>query len=209
VHDLKNLAGRLAILCHNLDAHYNDPMFKVTALDVLDDTVLHLKKLAGDLRDHEGRVIIKLRVDLTQVLRDALADQRPDLAEAVELFDRLEPVPAIWGDALLLRLAFAGTIENALQAMDGHGRLSVRTRLTNRAGSPRAVVEIADDGPGMSEEFLKERLFSPIESAKADGLGLGVYSIRQVAALHGATVRVRSAEGAGTRVRFSFPADGD
>jgi len=207
VHDLKNLAGRLAALVQNLGAHYDDPLFKGTALGVLDDTVMQLRRLAGDLRSHDGRVIIKLKVDLNKVLTDALEYTRPDLSGQVNVIEGFSEIPTIWGDALLLRQAFTCAIENALAAMRHRGTIAASTRLVLGRKHPRILVEIADDGPGMSEEFLRERLFNPFSTTKDDGLGLGVYTIRQVAALHGGTVRIRSIEGEGTRVRFHFPAE--
>ena len=205
VHDLKNLAGRLAALVQNLGTHYDDPLFKGTALGVLDDTVLQLRRLAGDLRSHDGRVIIKLKVDLNKVLADALGYMRPGLSRHLSLLEHYADVPVIWGDALLLRQAFTCAIENALAAMRGRGTLSVTTHVVRGKREPRIVVEILDDGPGMSEEFLREKLFNPFSTTKEDGLGLGVYTIRQIAILHGGSVRIRSIEGEGTRVRFHFP----
>ena len=206
VHDLKNLAGRLSTLCQNLDAHYADPHFKRSALSVLDATVLHLRRLAGDLREHEDRVIIKLRVDLSHILAEALGDAGVGHERGVVVTETYEPLPLIWGDSYLLRRAFACAIENSVQAMEGRGTLSLRTACLKRGGRPRVVVEIADNGPGMSEEFIRETLFVPFSTTKENGTGLGAYTIRQVAALHGGTVRVRSAYGVGTRLRFHFPA---
>lgn len=208
VHDLKNLAGRLAALGQNLNQHYDDPLFKETARMLLDDTVLHLKRLASDLRNREGRFVIKLRVNVNQVLADALLDTRPDLNANVRVNPQFSDIPQIWGDAYLLRLAFGCAIENALEAMNGRGVLTVRSRLTGRPRSAsRIVVEIADDGSGMSEEFLRDRLFQPFSSTKGDGLGLGVYTIRQVARLHNGIVQIKSAQGAGTLVRFRLPVE--
>jgi len=209
VHDLKNLAGRLAALGENLNHHYDDPLFKESARSLLDDTVLHLKRLASDLRDREGRIIIKLRVDLNQVLADALLDTRPDLEANLRVSIHLSEIPQIWGDAYLLRLAFGCAIENALSAMNKRGVLTIRSVVTGKARRsrrPRIVVEIADDGPGMSSDFLRDRLFQPFSTTKDGGLGLGVYTIRQVARLHEATVQIESAVGTGTLVRFRFPA---
>ncbi len=205
VHDLKNLACRLATLCQNLGQRYDDPLFKATALDVLDDTALHLHRLAKDLRDHEGRVVVKLRVDLSKVLREALRDSRPDLSGGIQLVERYGDLPPIWGDAYLLRRAFACAIENSLEAMKGCGVLSIFTARIRRRDRTRLLAEITDTGPGMSESFLRRRLFRPFSSTKKDGLGLGVYTIRQVAALHGANLRILSGEGLGTCVRFYFP----
>jgi signal transduction histidine kinase len=207
VHDIKNLAGRLAALSRNLDESYQDPLFKPTVIDILDDTVEHLKRLAGDLRDHAGRVTIKLRVDLNEVLHDALMDARPDLAARVHVLEDYSEIPRIWADSFLLRRAFACTMENALEAMGGRGTLSVSTELVRRNGHRRIRVEIEDDGPGMDGEFIRERLFCPFSSTKENGLGLGVYTMAQVARLHGGTVRIASAPDVGTRVRFHFPVE--
>ena len=208
VHDLKNLAGRLGALLQNLDENYDDPLFKATALGVLDNTVLHLKRLASDLREHDSRVIIKLKVDVNGIVEDAVREVRPELAGKIELVESYESIPPIWGDVFLLRCAFACAIENAVEAMQGVGVLALSTACTRRQGRPRIVVEIADTGPGMSEEFIRRVMLEPFASTKQDGMGLGVYTFHQVAALHGGSVRILSREGQGTRVRFHFPAEG-
>jgi nitrogen-specific signal transduction histidine kinase len=59
----------------------------------------------------------------------------------------------------------------------------------------------------MENDFLKDSLFCPFSSTKENGLGLGVYTMSQVANLHGGTVRIASAPGMGTRVRFHFPVE--
>ena len=71
------------------------------------DTVRHLKGLATDLRDREGRLLVKLRVNLNKILEEAMLDVRPDLAGGVEVFLDAAELPAIWGDGFLLRRAFA------------------------------------------------------------------------------------------------------
>jgi signal transduction histidine kinase len=112
----------------------------------------------------------------------------------------------VWGDSFLLRRAFACAIENALEAMGSRGTLWLATTRSRRGGHERVTVEIGDTGPGMSEVFLRERLSRPFASTKEDGLGLGMYTFRQVAHLHGGSARILTTEGVGTRVRFHFPA---
>lgn len=206
VHDIKNLAGRLGLLSQNLESNYDDPMFKGTALDVLCDTVSHLRRLAQDLRDHDSRLVVKLKVDLNQVLFEAASDVRRAPAGALELLECYREIPLVWGDSFLLRRAFSCAIENAIEAMEGRGTLWIATSRARRGSQSRVTVEIGDTGPGMSPEFLRERLFRPFSSTKEDGLGLGVYTFRQVAGLHGGSVRILTTEGVGTRVRFHFPA---
>jgi two-component system C4-dicarboxylate transport sensor histidine kinase DctB len=205
-HDIKNLAGRLAALCQNLNDRFDDPLFRRSTLALLDDTVSHLRRMAADVHDRDGRIMVKLRLDVNSILEGAVLDTRPDLAGEVRLEERYRSIPSIWGDAYLLRRAFACGIENALEAMKGKGRLSVETKSRSRAGRRSVHVEIADDGPGMSDEFMKLRLGTPFSSTKDDGLGLGVYTMAQVAAIHGGSVRIFSAPGRGARVRFTLPA---
>jgi signal transduction histidine kinase len=207
IHDLKNLAGRLAVLCQNLHQRYQDPMFKRSALQVLDGTVLHLRRLASDLREHEDRFLVKLRVDLNVVLESALSGIRSPILRKVELLEDYRDLPRIWGDAYLLRCAFACAIENALEAMGGRGTLLIRTALRRRSSLRRIVVEIADTGPGMSRDFLRGPVWQPFVTTKKEGMGLGVYTMRQVAMLHGGTLRILSREQEGTRVRFHFPVE--
>jgi len=208
VHDLKSLACRLSNLCQNLNSHYEDPLFKQSAVELLDDTVRHLHELAVDLREHEDRVLVKLRTDLNRVLTLALSDARPDLAPKIQVVESYAPLRPIWGDSYLLRRAFACAIENALEAMNGEpGTLTLRTVQRRRGNRGQSLVEIADTGPGMDREFSRRWLFRPFASTKEDGLGLGVYTMRQVALIHGGTVQIRSGNGRGTLVSFRFPGE--
>jgi len=209
VHELKHLASRLQLLNQNLSRRFDDPDFRRSASELVDDTVRQLRRLAGEMHEREGRLMVKLRVDLNEILEDALASCHLGLSDAVELEGCFGDLPLIWGDQFLLRRAFCCTIENALDAMGGRGSLSIHTRLTKRSGTLRIVVEIRDSGPGMSSDFRRQLLAQRFASAKSDGLGLGVYTVRQVAHLHGGTVRIASAPGTGTCIRFSFPTEGE
>ncbi len=204
-HDLKNLSARLALLCRNLASHFEDPLFRESAMSLLDETSRSLKDLAVELRERDGRLIVKLPVRIDEILAAAVAERRPDLPEGVALGMDIEAVDPIYGDAFLLRKAFACAVENALDAVEAGGSVSVRCRQRG-AVRPRIAVEIADTGKGMSPEFVRDRLFRPFATTKDAGLGLGAYTIRQVTAFHGGRVTIDSAEGRGTRLRFSFPA---
>jgi len=209
VHELRHLASRLQLLNENLARHFDDPGFRTSARELLDDTAHQLRRLAGEMHEREGRLLVKLRVDLSEILDDALSHCLIGLGGAIQVDGELGALPLIWGDEFMLRRAFCCVIENAIEAMGGHGRLSVDTRSAMRRGAPAIVVEIRDDGPGMSREFRRQLLAQRFASSKADGLGLGVYTVRQVAALHGGSVRIASAPGRGTTVRFAFPVDED
>lgn len=204
-HELKNLASRLSLLCRNLGVHYDDPLFRESAVGLLHDTAGYLKQIAVDLRGRSGRMIVKLPIRLDEVVRAAVRERLPDFGAGVVLQEEYEDVDPIYGDGFLLKSAIGCAVENALQALGGAGALKVRC-VQSRGARPRIRVEISDTGGGMSREFVREMLFRPFATTKDDGLGLGAYTIRQVVSFHGARVQVVSAEGKGTSVRFSFPA---
>jgi signal transduction histidine kinase len=82
----------------------------------------------------------------------------------------------------------------------------VRTYAAGGARRPRAIVEVIDNGAGMTTEFLRDRLFRPFETTKSGGVGLGMATAQQIVRFHRGTMRVLSQSGGGTIVRLSFPA---
>ncbi|MDV3127495.1 ATP-binding protein [Mycobacterium sp. 21AC1] len=92
-----------------------------------------------------------------------------------------------------LNQVWTNLIENAIQAMDGKGTLTVRTF---REGD-LVRVEICDDGPGISEDII-ERIFTPFFTTKAfgEGTGLGLdLAWRIVVEKHRGDLRVQSVPG--------------
>jgi signal transduction histidine kinase len=93
-----------------------------------------------------------------------------------------------------LNQVFTNIIDNALQAMDGHGRLTFRT---SRVGDSSIEVQICDNGPGVSEDLI-ERIFTPFFTTKpfGEGTGLGLdLAWRIVVEKHHGTLRVESKPG--------------
>jgi len=119
----------------------------------------------------------------------------------------LGPVRPIWGDAYYLGDAFGSLLENAQEAAGPEGRVLLRSFSSGTEKRPRAVVEIIDNGAGMTTEFLRDRLFQPYHTTKPDGVGLGLVTASQIVRFHGGRIRVLSQPGGGTVVRLGFPAD--
>jgi len=69
-----------------------------------------------------------------------------------------------------------------------------------------ARLTIVDDGAGMDEEFLRQRLFRPFDSTKGSkGMGIGAYQVREYARAMGGDIEVWSAPGRGTRFCIRLP----
>ena len=92
-------------------------------------------------------------------------------------------------------------IQNAIEATARTGQ--VRVRLKKEGGF--AIVEIKDTGHGMSEEFIRERLFRPFESTKSAGMGIGVFESKEYVAELGGKLEVTSSLFNGTVFRVALP----
>ncbi len=101
-----------------------------------------------------------------------------------------------------LSAVLVNLLQNAREAMGGHGKISVSART-----APGYAVEIViqDDGPGISTEQT-ERIFEAYFTTKEKGTGLGLAIVKHNVDLYGGKIRVESALGKGCRFVLVFPA---
>jgi GAF domain-containing protein/signal transduction histidine kinase len=122
---------------------------------------------------------------------------------ASELLTSLDAdLPPVVANEGQLRQVFLGIAANALEAMEGHGRLTVRTAI--RGGE--VEIEFEDAGPGIPEAILP-RLFDPFFTTKppGQGTGLGLAIAQGIVTDHGGRIEVRSRLGAGASFRVILP----
>ena len=133
------------------------------------------------------------RADIHEGIKSTLAmlAGKLDGLTVVKDLDRtLPPVPIYSGE---LNQVWTNLIDNAVQAMDGSGTLTIRTSLDD----DRVRVEIGDTGPGVPAE-LRQRIFEPFFTTKPVGQGTGLgldISYRIVVARHGGDLTVESQPG--------------
>lgn len=102
-------------------------------------------------------------------------------------------IPELIGDRDQLIQATLNIVRNAVEAMEGNGRIELRTRIernfTIRQKRHRLVlcVEIEDDGPGIPAE-LREHIFYPMVTGKPDGTGLGLSIAQDIITKHGGLI---------------------
>ena len=199
LHDMRNMGQRLHLLLSNLDDHYGDPEFKRGVLDLLRSTTEKLDAMATQWEARSGGVLIKVSLDVNDLLRDRFRG-----AGAVRVETDFGSPPRVWGDPYLLSEAIENIVENAVEAASSAVRIG--TGLEARSRRRWALLEIVDDGPGMPEGFLSGCLDRPFQTTKPDGVGLGLYSAGQIVGLHRGKIEIRSAPGVGTTVRILLPA---
>jgi nitrogen-specific signal transduction histidine kinase len=97
---------------------------------------------------------------------------------------------------------FVNLIINALQAMDGHGTLTLGASCTDQI----ATISIGDTGPGIPPETM-DKIFEPFYTTKppGKGTGLGLHSVRSLIKQLGGEIQIQSAVGKGTTFHLHFP----
>lgn len=206
VHDMRNLSFRLRSLSGNIGAHYSDPAFRDSLVRTLNDTTAQMDRMVKRFREQKESVIVKIRADLNEVVHSALLRVLRE-GTRIQISEQYGKLPLVWADAMLIESAMSSIVENARDAMRRGGLLAVRTGVVQPDGNTRSmvVVEIADTGPGMSQEFIMKDLFAPFVTTKPRGLGLGLYTCRQIVQMHDGEINVRSELGKGTVFSIFLP----
>ena len=160
------------------------------------DLVAQLRRFGGRPQDAmqprpAAEVVADLRPILAALVRDVAT-----LDVAIEAADTSTRVPAALLERIVLNL-----VTNARDALDGRPG-TIRIRLAEDAGG--LLLEVADDGAGMSDEVLG-RIWDPYFTTKPSGTGVGLASVRRMADDHGIAIDVASAPGRGARFRLVLP----
>jgi PAS domain S-box-containing protein len=154
-----------------------------------------------------------VRVDINQIVQDAVAITRPRWEENIAHENRplqlrleLHATESPQGRPALLTEALTNLILNAMDAMPHGGTLTLATKHT----PGRDVrVTVADTGIGMSES-IRQRIFEPFFSTKGDaGSGLGLSMTYSIVRRHGGDIRVDTSPGHGTTFTLIFPVGSD
>ncbi|MCA9470872.1 MAG: ATP-binding protein [Nitrospirales bacterium] len=121
----------------------------------------------------------------------------------VEMIVNLDDsVPEVSCDAEQLRRVFVNLFDNAVQAMNSHGRIWVSTECDRRRH--RVIVRVADEGTGIQPED-QERLFVPYFSRKRTGTGLGLAIVHRIITDHNGSIRAENHEPQGAIFTFDLP----
>lgn len=195
VHDLKNQVSGLSLLVDNARNYLDDPEFQTDMLETLDGTVRNMNGLIARLKNLGECPLLTLRpLDLREV---AAAAVRLVGSDRVEFQGEATPV---LGDRGELQKVVLNLLLNAIEA---GGSAPVWLRVE---AEPGPQLRVSDSGCGMSEAFIRQKLFKPFETTKKKGFGIGLYQVRQIVEAHHGRIDVESREGAGTTFTVRLPA---
>ena len=204
VHDLKNAASRLALTLQNLRVHFDDPEFRGDALRGIGNTADQINIQIRRLSALRKKLELKpTETDLNQLVIESL--ESLDTISGVELLKDLHPLPKVVVDREQLQNVVTNLLLNALEAVGSNGQIRVET--SQRQG--RAVLSVADNGCGMSTDFMRNSLFRPFQTTKKKGLGIGMFQSRMIIEAHHGSIQVESEPGKGTKFGVLLPLAGN
>jgi PAS domain S-box-containing protein len=111
-----------------------------------------------------------------------------------------EALPAIPIDFQLLRQALHNLVKNAMEAIEGRGVITIRSR----ADADQVVLEVADTGKGIPRDRLNT-IFEPYFTTKPSGTGLGLTIVYRIVREHQGDLTVESPSGEGAVFRITLP----
>jgi signal transduction histidine kinase len=206
-HDLKNSIEALSLTVGNMERHFDNPQFRADALKSLTSATDKLKgivaRLTKPLTSLSGEHKRPMDVDLIPILNRVLAVTAEPSRGKHSIDIKLPQTLTALADPAKIEEVMENLVINALEAMgDKKGKLTIEAG-RNEKGA--ATFSVGDTGPGMSPEFIRTQLFRPFATTKKAGVGLGLYTCREVVAAHAGTIEVDSVEGAGTTFRVVLP----
>jgi putative PEP-CTERM system histidine kinase len=200
VHDVKNLVAQLSLLVTNATRHKHNPLFIEDMIRTVDNSVGRMNRLLAHLRGDGAQQDGNREVDLSQLLLE-LSDLNGEITPAT-MIECDNPGLVVNANPDRLASVIGHVIQNARDATPNDGRITVRLRRDERY----AIVEVEDNGCGMDEAFIRDRLFRPFDTTKgASGMGVGAYETREYVRSLGGHVDVASQPGKGTRFRLHIP----
>jgi signal transduction histidine kinase len=206
-HDLKNAIEALSLTVSNMERHFDNPQFRTDALKGLTAATDKLKaivaRLSRPLTSLSGEHKRPTNTDLVPILKRVAAMTAEPLRTRHTIELRLPDSVFALVDAARIEEVMENLVLNALEAMvKPGGTLTIEAGQDDK-GFP--MFAISDTGPGMSKTFVENRLFRPFATTKKTGIGLGLYTCREVVRASGGTIEVHSVEGAGTTFRVVLP----
>jgi signal transduction histidine kinase len=168
-------------------------------LRLIEKDIEYSNKIVKDLLDYSKEIILDLgEATPKSIVKEALSmiATRP----SIKVANLAENVPRIKMDIEKMKRVVVNIIKNSFDAMPDGGTLEIRSRETD------GVVEIAfsDSGVGMPKE-IQEKLWTPLFTTKAKGMGFGLPICKRIVEAHGGSISVESEVGSGTTFRIRLP----
>jgi len=203
-HDVNNMLFAIGGHAYLLRARPDMTPEALEELDRIDAAIVRARALTGKLLTFaRGGSPERGPVQINEIVTDTVRILSGSLGEDVTVDLSLDPdVPPLFADGGGLQQILMNFCVNARDAMEGKGRLRIRT--AREGGS--ILLEVVDSGPGIPDA-IRGRIFEPFFTTKRErGTGLGLSVVYGLVKNYGGTVTAGNAPGCGARFTVRLPA---
>jgi PAS domain S-box-containing protein len=170
-------------------------------IELIEKNIVYSNKIISDLLDYSRET----RLDLVETSPKALVKEAlssVEIPKGIRVVNRARSTVKIKVDLEKMKRTFINLIRNAVEAMSdsGTGTLTIKSR---KVGD-KVMFIFSDTGVGMSEEVMK-KIWIPLFTTKAKGMGFGLSICKRFVEAHGGSIDVESAVGKGTTFTVKIP----
>lgn len=200
VHDLKNLVAQVCLIVKNSEKHKYNVEFIDDSIDTLKNIIFKMDHLLSQLKKEQLTSHNQSLINLVDIIKDVAIQQNANKPN-LQLITNLDNIEIV-GETQKITAIFSHLVQNAQEATADDGFIKVILSTDNQ----EAIIKIIDNGTGMDNKFIAERLFKPFDTTKGNaGMGIGVYEARDYIMKHDGSCIVESALGVGTTFIIKLP----
>jgi len=205
-HEINNPLGTILLFADAMrkESPEKDPR-REDLKTIIDEAIRCKNIVSGLLNFARQQEVLAQEVDLHALIEEVIEQlQARRKFEGINIVREFSPnLPSIQADPGQLKQVFVNLLDNAADAMDGTGTVTITTRMPDRA---RVEIAISDTGRGIPEENLS-KLFTPFFTTKpmGKGTGLGLSIIYGIIKVHRGQIHVQSQVSRGTTFIVTLP----
>jgi putative PEP-CTERM system histidine kinase len=198
MHDIKNLVSQLTLVTRNAERHADKPEFRADMIATLQSSTTKMNDMLERLSQHNiGRPEEPRSVVLGPLVTQLAAGKR--IQHPVIVAGNM--ALCAMADPVRLEGALGHLLQNAIDASEPADPITI----TVLKQGDETAIEIADNGHGMTLDFVRGQLFRPFASTKDGGFGIGAFEARTIITGMGGRITVESEPGRGTRFMVWLP----
>jgi PAS domain S-box-containing protein len=168
-------------------------------LEIIDSCVEHSNKIINDLLDYSREMRLQRKeTSIDNLLTQALA--MVQIPKKVMVVKQVTGPSKLKVDSDRLERVFINLVKNAVDAMPDGGIISIIVKEENS----QLELSVTDTGMGIPDEALP-KLFSPLSTTKAQGMGFGLAICKRIVEAHGGTISFKTEKGKGTTFTVTLP----
>ena len=200
-HDLRNPLTAIKNAVYYVDRKQGTSMDPKTKemFKVINSSINHANKIIDNLLEYSKEISLEIEEATPKSLLDYIL-LMIQIPTHIRIHERAQDQPILWVDSNKMERVFVNLIKNAIDAMPEKGTLEISSRQIGE----NVEFTFTDSGMGMSEQ-TKAKLFMPLFTTKAQGMGFGLAICKRIVEAHGGKISVDTILGKGTTFTVTLP----